>query len=366
MRANRLLVAALMLLGLFLVAMVQLVNLGFGRAPVYAAYSTMRSDPLGAKALYATLAALPGMRVERHVRRISRLAGVAATVFWLGEEPDAPLGWSRQDLAGFEAVVSTGGRLVIALLPAGPAYEAKPAKPAEPKKATGSSKPEIEKRWGLQIGRTTAQKRSDASSDARRETAVWLAPLDGAWQCKLTRDNHCRMVERKFGAGTIVLTSESFPLSNEGLREARRPEWIAELAGSSRGIIFDEAHLGFEETASVGTLIRQFRLETAALMLVTLAALFIWRNSSSFLPFREPAPDTGLSEDPHRSLTLLLRRSVGAKALGQTCLDEWQRAQPLLPYRQRRRLAAATAAARQTASPLDAWRRVREVLQEKS
>ena len=394
MRANRLLLALLALAALFLLAVTQLVNLAFSRAPIYQPYSTLRADPLGARALFETLATLPGVKVERHIRRAARLADAQATVFWLGEQPNAPMIWSKQNLATFEAVARKGGRLVIGLLPAGPEYEmTSPSDPAKeapakdspptqspssetaPKQAPAKKAgqplilaitPEIEKRWRLQVTRAVAKKWSQSDNNARRETSLWFVPLGNEWRCLAEREGRCLAVERTFHQGTIVITADTFPLSNEGLRLARRPQWIAQLVGPWRRVIFDETHLGFEDQGSIGTLIRQFRLEGAALMLVTLAALFIWRNSVSFLPLRQPAPDAALTGDPHRSLTLLLRRAVPPAKLAESCLGEWQRAKALLPYRQSLRLASAAAAARGITRPLQAWQRVRQALQEKS
>jgi hypothetical protein len=368
MRTNRALLAVLALGALFLVALTQLVNVAFSRAPIYQDYSSMRADPLGAKALYETLAAVPGVRVERNLRRPARLADVQATVFWLGESAFAPRVWKKQELEAFEAMTRRGGRLVIGLLPAGPSYvdpeEKKTKKPADLLDVQVVS--EMEKRWRLGVQREVAKKESESDNGVRRETSLWLKPLTAEWTCLAENKGRCLTAERTFGAGTIVMSADTFPLSNEGLRGARRPQWIAQLVGPWKRVIFDEAHLGVQESGSIGTLIRQFRLEAAALMLVTLAALFIWRNGSSFLPQRAPAPDTALTGDPHRSLTLLLRRGIAPAALAQNCLDEWQRAKALLPYRQSRRMEAAAAAAAGATTPLQAWQRVRQAIEEKS
>ena len=362
MPANRIRLAVLALVALFLFGLVWILNLAIARAPVFGEHSTMRADPLGAKALYETLAAIPGVRVERNLRRAGRLAGVKATVFWIGSPAGALLGWQKQELASFEAIVRGGGRLVLGVLPTPPAMLQVQPKGAPLHNITS----EMEKRWQLRIERQRVPKSEEPSSEMARQTSLWLVPLTAEWKCLEERDSHCLAVERAFGTGTIVITLETFPLSNQGLREKRRPAWIATLVGPWQRVIFDETHLGVQESGSVGTLIRQFRLEAAALMLVALAALFIWRNAASFLPARPLAPDLGLAADAHRSMVLLLRRSIAPEALAAACLDEWQRARPLLPYRQRRRVTQAMAAARTATSPAAAWQRVRQALQEKS
>lgn len=366
MPASRLRWILLVLVALFVWGVVAMINMAMSRSSIYGDHSTLRADPLGAKALYETLAAIPGLRVERNLRRASRLAGAQATVFWIGEESYAPLGWNKEQLAAFEAMVRRGGRLVIGVLPAGPDDSARPTKTPGMKKGDGSRVPELELRWQIQLRRDQASKAKRPTNETLRQTALWLQPSTGDWRCLEGVAPRCLAAERTFGTGTIVITLETFSLSNEGLRKARRPDWIATLVGPWRRVIFDEAHLGVEETGSMGTLIRQFRLEAAALMLVALAGLFIWRNSSSLLPPLPPAPDLGLAADPHRSMVLLLRRGIAPAALTATCLDEWQRAAALLPYRHRRRLSAAIADARAATTPASAWQRVRQALLEKS
>ena len=41
---------------------------------VFPAYSSLRADPLGAKALYQALELLPGVSAQRHYRDVSKLA----------------------------------------------------------------------------------------------------------------------------------------------------------------------------------------------------------------------------------------------------------------------------------------------------
>jgi hypothetical protein len=74
-------------------------------------------------------------------------------------------------------------------------------------------------------------------------------------------------IERKFGAGSVVLVPDSFPLSNQGLRDARDAPFISQLTGSAHHIWFDENHFGVVETGSVAKLMRQYRLEGAIAML---------------------------------------------------------------------------------------------------
>jgi hypothetical protein len=84
---------------------------------VYPAFSSLRTDPMGAKALYESLAALPGITVDRLYKQRQKLENASDVMFILGVEP---IGWSNVEartLAQYTKLVEDGGRLVIAFLP---------------------------------------------------------------------------------------------------------------------------------------------------------------------------------------------------------------------------------------------------------
>lgn len=78
-----------LLLGCFAAGLWALLVLRFEAGDVNPAYSSLRPDPLGVKALFQALEQMPGMTVERHFRPLSKLAGTGKmTLFYLGLEPD--------------------------------------------------------------------------------------------------------------------------------------------------------------------------------------------------------------------------------------------------------------------------------------
>jgi hypothetical protein len=129
-RRRRPFIAALLLASvgcLFLAGIVRLFELRFSVGDVYPPYSTLRTDPLGAKAFYASLENLPGMQVERNLRPLHRLLagtvsrpdGEAPAVFYLGVDPyEWPFFFTRQETERLEAILSQGGQVVMTFLPA--------------------------------------------------------------------------------------------------------------------------------------------------------------------------------------------------------------------------------------------------------
>src|SRR5437588_6749284 len=63
---------ALLALG-FLAGFVRLFVLRYEAGEIYPAYSTLRPDPLGAKAIYAALGKVPGVEVRRNLQPLKKM-----------------------------------------------------------------------------------------------------------------------------------------------------------------------------------------------------------------------------------------------------------------------------------------------------
>jgi hypothetical protein len=136
------------------------------------------------------------------------------------------------------------------------------------------------------------------------------------------------IVERPWGRGTIVLASDSYFLSNEAMRRERHPSLLAWLGGSQRRVVFDETHFGVEENPGIASLARKYNLHGVVFALVVLAALFVWKNSTSFVPpLDENANDSEVvaGKDSAEGFVNLLRRSIAPRELLKTCVAEWRR-----------------------------------------
>jgi hypothetical protein len=68
-------------------------------------------------------------------------------------------------------------------------------------------------------------------------------------------------------------------------------------------------------------------LEGLALALLTLAGLYVWKNSSSLLPPYMTEPDLALTsaKDASSGLANLLRRNIPPADLIRTCVAQWKR-----------------------------------------
>jgi hypothetical protein len=284
---------AVVLLAVLVWALDQIAVAPLETGEIYPHYSSLRTDPTGAKALYESFAALPEVAVARLYKdRKTMQPGDA--IFVLGVDPVPFSALGDQTINEYETLVRDGGRLILAFLPL---QSTRPSLDQHP----------LERRWGLRL----ASRKTDTGMSLTLEAPDWQEWSHGA-------------IERKFGAGSVVLVPDSFPLSNQGLRDARDAPFISQLTGSAHHIWFDENHFGVVETGSVAKLMRQYRLEGAIAMLAIVAALFLWRSASSFLPARHARSGAAVAgRESIEGLSALLHRGIAEKDLLDACFAEW-------------------------------------------
>ena len=159
-------------------------------------------------------------------------------------------------------------------------------------------------------------------------SAAYFSDLKPGWRTLYASDGRAVVAERTFGSGTIVLTSDSYFLSNEALRRERAPRLLAYLAGPAREIVFDEEHHGVTEDANIASLARKYRLHGLVAGALLAVALFIWQSSVPFLPPPESRlPDPGIvrGKSADEGFINLLRRAVKPSELLAICAAEWRK-----------------------------------------
>jgi hypothetical protein len=282
---------------------------------LYPAYSSLRTDPLGAKALFESLAEQPGLDVARLYKARSPL-DADTTLFIMGVDS---AGWSESSkpmLQDYEQLLKNGGRIVIAFLPAN----------VPPTLADAGA---IQEQWNIRPRYRKIPRREERDSGGMpRESALYFE-AGPEWRVLEESHSDAVIIERDLAGGTLVLAADSYPLSNQGLAEESDGTLISLLIGSAKRIRFDENQFGLSETGSAAVLIRKYRLGAAVGLLIAVAGLFIWRNSFSFLSPREDARSAPVSgRDSHEGLAALLRRNIPPGQLLSACWKEWTRSAP--------------------------------------
>jgi hypothetical protein len=331
----------------FSYGLVRLFLLRFEAGDVYAPYSSLRSDPLGTRALYESLVHLNLSPVTRNYRRLHQVQFNEFTTFlYLGTAVFDPTQAPEEFAEAVDRLTAAGGRLVLTFLPVGSTgrqcfacgdaeaknsdakaetdpiadersdneQSSKPPGDGSDKKKPESSESEaeqpqksdaasalfktvsLEEIWGLRFKYDAAKKKptmalvnADAEADELPDSISWhtilhFDDLQAPWKIIYNHNGQPVIVERPFNRGSILLCTDSYIFSNEALRAERHPDLLIRLIGPNSHIVFDEAHLGVFKIPGLAGLIRNLGLHWFFLVIALLFILFVWKNSVYFVP----------------------------------------------------------------------------------
>ena len=343
-----------LLLLFFAVGVAHLFVLRFESGDVYPAYSSLRSDPLGTRALYESLENMDSLSVDRNFHLLKSLTfEPQTTFFYLGASAGEFNRVPEEMVAVFDRLTRSGGRLVLTFLPVTQTDEPKALDKALPQEDTAKDKAEpstrgdsrkkqpgdkgnstspsggkpksqptdgqpsskgrgrahqvsIREHWGIgaafkeilpvkddkHLAVEATSKRRDLPQVISWHTNLYFELFDVAWNTLYSYEGLPLIVERPFGKGSILVCADSYFLSNEALWSERHPRLLAWLIGAHSKIIFDEAHFGIYKQPSVAQLIRHYRFQWFFAALAVLALLFVWKSAAYFVP---PPAEDGLS-----------------------------------------------------------------------
>jgi hypothetical protein len=289
-RSGRLLI--LLIAAGFFWGVLYLFGLMFAGGDVYPEYSSLRSDPQGARLLFESLARLPGVSVTRNYFPLEFNEDAGKTIVLLGYSPDA-----LADHADMLRKTAERGNRVVAAMD-----WREDIKPAG-----------FETAWKVPIALDTAP---------HKVHRLYFPDAKG-WKVLDRVGPKILAMENGFGKGTVVLLSESTIFTNETTVISDRLDAVTAVLGPSSRIVFDEQHFGIEESGSIVSLARRFRLTGLALGLGICAALFLWRNASAFPPPAPPRFERLSGRTSQAGLLTLLRRHVPPTDLAAACWQEW-------------------------------------------
>ena len=268
-------------------------------------YSTLSDAPKGASVLYETLSHMP-----LDVRRLYETGSLpdGATLFRIGQ----PLSrWQLRDIPSSTeetAFLTDGGRLVYAF-ERGFFYNAGSDSSCSETGtcacASATNRPPISSSSLTQgISLTVFSNQTEhAEADLPDARLPWYSSVvftlsDKAaerWRTLYELDGHPVLIETRFGKGSIVLATDCYFLSNEGLAKDCRPALLAALVGTSRTVLFDETIHGISETRNTAWLMHRYRLHGLIAALALSMLLAFWRHVCPLLPrARETAASTSL------------------------------------------------------------------------
>ncbi|SRR5579864_5237640 len=324
---------------LFALGLVQLFRWRFEIGDVYPPYSSLRTDPLGTRALFESFQSIGGISVARNYQPLERVKPAGTTIFYLGVDSRDLL---RADLADFDKLTTSGARLVIGLLPV-----------LELPIATSRPKSDV-KPWGVTLAL------AEPNPKRASNLLYFIPPKD--WNVVRAASGHAVLIERKFGKGSLVLAADSYVMSNQALLSDRNTDTLSWIAGPNRRLLFDESHFGVTETGSVAALGRRYRLQAFVAALLLLAVLFVWKSSTPFVPapaLERPAASASQSWGmPH----YLLRRAAPPAELIGACWNEWRKSLSLGPHYSDEKMHRAEEIAHRERDPVKAYQAIGRAL----
>jgi hypothetical protein len=350
----RSLLLALLLIA-FLFGVGHLFVLRFQTGDIYPPYSSLRSDPLGTGVFYESLENFGNITLGRNYRFLHSLRPEPGTTFfYLGASADDyhPVQQELFDLC--YRLINSGGRLVVSFLPLNKTRKKRDKLKKEPesqnvenlewreasKKITMVS---MQEHWGVGFefnqnlpvedeghpALNAVSQRQNLPPIISWHSNLYFDLLDSPWQVIYTSGGHPVMIERSFGKGSLVLSADSFFISNEALWCERQSQLLSWLLGPNTKIIFDEAHFGIYKQPSVAALLKHYRFHWAFFVLAVMALLFVWKNAVYFVPPRKDdlpsGADVVLDKDYTRGLIAMLRRNIPNSEILKVCGQEWER-----------------------------------------
>jgi hypothetical protein len=401
---------------LFFCFLTRLLLLRYERGDVYPPCSTMRADPLGARAFFEALQGVSGMTPVRGFGHLDEeLQPKPASLFYLGFDQREVASFSEEEVAQLDDYVRNGGRVVITFSPresedvpdkksakekktkpadtptdsegktAPPAVaDATPGSPPKPMTAeeayerdelraqkavadkAGDSTPDpfafrymetLTGRWGFGMDATHEKEkpndklyeppRTDDEESPKAEvlafrtgaqemepqvpwkSALYFVRLEPDWEVLYAAKSMPVLIHRSWGKGEIIVASDSYFISNEGVRKDRSPRLLSFVAGPPGLLVFDETHLGTQRQEGVMFLMNKFHLEGGLYALLAVLLLLLWRNSVPLVPPPPARPDVlggaVSGKDSRSGLVNLLRRNVSPAEILPTSVAEWQR-----------------------------------------
>ncbi|MCB1076671.1 MAG: hypothetical protein KDM64_02485 [Verrucomicrobiae bacterium] len=231
--------------------------------------------------------------------------------------------------------------------------------------------------WELKPGTPIDSERPIPQSLPMWRSQYRFTDLAKEWTVTATVDGKPVVIERAFGKGSVVMTSDSYFASDEALWQGAHSEFLLWLAGGKTRLVFDETIHGSVESGSVMKMVRQYRFHGFFIGFFVFIALLAWRSGTSLAPGSE-AVERGLvadsaaaiaGEDTETGFIRLLRRNVSRKRLLRTCAEVWRQtaARRLRSESARQRQAVDTILAQHESSPkdlpaVDAYSRISSIL----
>ena len=309
---------------------------------VYPEYSSFRADPKGYRVLFETLSRVSSVHVERFVQPLTDLPASTGKILLLaGVHPG---GLSDDQTKPFDNWMTSGGTLVIAFSALQSERNEEDLENTKP--ASKPLRAEVWKSddWGIRIFHSKPTLTTRLQSNLFANGFSWaghlyIDPTKGDWEVLAKAQDLPIVLQRKFGAGKLLLLADSYPLSNVALAAHRNAELISWLFPQHSVVIFDESHFGIVNHPGIMSLARRYGLDGAFVAILSLGLLYLWASRYSLNPASRKRSDAEIvikGMGGNEIFTNLLRRNLPTKDLCTICLQIWKQKGVSNPVKQAR------------------------------
>ena len=400
-RTPKIIWLALICTALFVLGLTKLLLLRFEAGDVYPPYSSLRSDPLGTQILFESLNNVTPRAAARNFRPLDKISLTPrTTLLFCG----LPANTGQLNAAVWKKLMDhladDGGQLVVSFAAAAPRADQQEEEASQEERqpkdanATSGDDEDLDKadRWhgledlGLGLERAGQEHHQTRAMRAMSDLpflppasipwhgALYFDLQDPAWLTVYAWQQRPVVVQRSWGKGVLIMATDSYLLSNEALRKDRRPRLLAWLLVPEQRVIFDESHNGLHKQPGIASLARKYRLHGVVGVLLLLTALFIWQQTSVFVP--QPAPgqtaqdlQPAMGRDTSEGLANLMRTHIRSAELLKVCYESWHTSAAVhnLPEG---RVAAVEALVKQAAAdprsqkPIDTYIQICDLLEQ--
>jgi hypothetical protein len=342
----------ILLAAAFAGALLWMLNLRLSGGDTYPPYSSFRADPLGTRALHKALDKLDGVTTTRHIRNIRFLKTDDQTaILFLGLKPrELKFHEESKEREIMECWLDQRGRIIIALGATPEDYEdRKEKRKRKPPSQKDSSKEKNEISEADDIFGLTS-KREPKNQTKLPQVAhgafekiplpVWhgshvlhVTP-ESEWSVLASANAQPTIALLERGKGSILVTTDSYPFSNEAQTNNRHTPYLLALLGDRTRIVFDESHLGVLNEPGLMNLVRQYHLHGIVAGGLLLFLILLWQGSGSLIPV-DPNRDMGSDtrgvvggRDSSDGLVALLETGLNPQKLLDECVSRHLTAHP--------------------------------------
>ena len=311
---------------------------------VYPEYSSFRADPRGYRILFETLSRLESVQVDRFEQPLTDLPSSAGKILVLaGLQPG---GLPADQTKLLDSWMSSGGTLLVTFSSLQIERNERNLENNSDQQENKSPRAEVgmSDDWGIRIFHSKQYLTSKLQSNLFPNELSWaghlfIDPTKADWEVIAKAQELPIVLQRKFGAGKLVLLADSYPLSNVALAAHRNAELVSWLFPQHSAVLFDESHFGIVNHPGIMGMARRYGLDGAFVAILGLGLLYLWASRYTLNPVartRSKADIAVKGVGGNEIFTNLLRRTLPAKDLCTICLQIWKQKGVTNPVKQAR------------------------------